>query len=155
MTGGRPAEVNEIVNHILRIRDGSTKAILVIAGYAFAVLIGTTIGLSTYLGWGVAASSGIILLLVLVLCRLFRGENETDAPRTWWRMTARPPAGYVLACWFGVNSIGSVTPAIVSDQAAGWVGALVSLILAGLYLNSAIRLTALGSSASRPGRSGA
>ncbi|WP_374008603.1 hypothetical protein [Leifsonia sp. LS-T14] len=139
----------------MRIRDGSTKAILVIAGYAFALLIGTTVGLSTQPGWGVATSSGIVLALVLVLCRLFRGANETDARRTWWRMTAGPPAAYVLACWFGVNAIASVTSTIARDDPVGWVGAVISLSLAALYLNSAIGLTGPGSPASRPGRSAA
>ena len=129
------------------VRNGSTKAMLVIAGYAFAVLVGMTLGLSTQLGWGLAASSGIVLLLVLVLSRLFRGANENDEPRTWWRMTAHPTASYVLAVWFGVSTVGSVASAMTSNEFAGWLAGLVSLVIGALYLNCAIRLTATNRSA--------
>ncbi|MGO4533775.1 hypothetical protein [Leifsonia sp. 2MCAF36] len=127
----------------MRVRNGATKAILIIAVYAFAVVVGITVGLSTQLVWGVAASSGIVLLLVLVSSRTFRGENEPDAPRSWWRMTAHPPAGYALACWFGAQAIASVTSATLADGSVGLVGGIVSLTIAALYLNSAIRLAAI------------
>ncbi|WP_020075938.1 hypothetical protein [Cryocola sp. 340MFSha3.1] len=129
----------------MRVRDTSTKAISIIAGYALAVLAAITVGLSTQSAWGVVAGSVIVLLLVLVLSRLFRGENESDAPRSWWRMTARPPAGYALGCWFGAQAIASITTALLDDGWIGWTGGVVSLSIAALYLNSAIRLSSIRS----------
>jgi hypothetical protein len=41
------------------------------------------------------------LAFVIVGIRSFRGEGEpVRPPRVWWRMTARPPAGFVLGCLF-------------------------------------------------------
>lgn len=127
----------------MRIRNGATKVTLVIAGYALALLAGITVGVSTRSGWGVVVSSGIILLVVFVLTRLFRGENESDAPRPWWRTTARPTVGYVLAAWFLLQGIGGMSSSALGSASAGWVSAGVSLIIAVAYLNSAIRLTAI------------
>lgn len=129
----------------MRVRNGATKAALIIGGYALAAIVGTTIELSTYPGWGVVASCGIVLVLVLILARLFRGENESDAPRQWWRMTAYPTAGYVLAVWFFVQAIGATTTAMLTTGRAGWVSGIVSLAIAIAYLNSAIRLSAMDS----------
>ena len=126
----------------MRVRNGATKAALAVAGYALAVIVGITVELTTYSGWGVVASCGIVVVLVLILTRLFRGENESDAPRQWWRMTAYPTAGYVLAVGFFVQAIGSTT-AMLTPGYVGWVSGIVSLSLAVAYLNSAIRLTAI------------
>ena len=125
----------------MRVRNGATKAILIVAGYALAVVVGIVVELSTETGWGVAASSGIVLILVLTLARIFRGEDESDTPRSWWRMTARPAAGYVLAGWFLVQAIGLSTSAMFAGGLGGWVSGFVCLAIAIAYLNSAIRLT--------------
>ena len=126
-----------------RIRNGSVKATLIIVGYAFALLVGFTVGLTTHSGWGVATSVGIVVVLVLVLTRLFRGENESDAPRRWWRVTAHPTAGYLLAIWFLLQAIGSMTAPMSVFGSARYVSGIVSLIIGAAYLNSAIRLIAI------------
>jgi hypothetical protein len=126
----------------LRVRNGSTKAMLVIVGYAFSILAGIAVEVATHSGWGVVMSSGIVLVFVLVLSRLFRGENESDEPRPWWRMTAYPTAGYVLAGWFLLQAVAAMTSSALAVGPAGWVSGIVSLILAVAFLASAIRLTA-------------
>src|SRR3954454_14243375 len=110
----------------MRVRNGATKAALIIAGYALAVVVGITVEVSTYPGWGVVAGCAVVLALVLILSRLFRGENESDAPRPWWRMTAYPTAGYVLAVWFFVQAIGSASAGMLTTGFAGWVSGIVS-----------------------------
>ena len=125
------------------IRIGSTKVALVVLGYATAIVVGIAVELGAHSGWGVVASSGIVLLLVLVLARLSRGENESDEPRKWWRMTAYPTAGFVLSGWFVLQTIGIATSSMFSASSAGWARGVVSVILAALYLISAIRLAAL------------
>lgn len=125
------------------IRNGTTKAMLVIAGYAVAILVGFMVELSTRSGWGVVASSTVVLLVVLVLSRLFRGEHESDTPRRWWRMTAYPAAGFVLTGWFLLQAISAMAAAAVLAGPAGWSSGTVSLVLAIAYANSAIRLTAI------------
>src|SRR3954447_7985938 len=122
----------------MRVRNGATKAILIVAGFALAVVVGVAVELSTKPGWGVAASSGIVLILVFTLARIFRDESESDAPRSWWRMTARPAAGYVLAGWFLVQAIGSSASAIFAQGSGGWVSGFVCLAIAIAYLSSAI-----------------
>ncbi|MGO4595038.1 hypothetical protein AB4Z18_14580 [Leifsonia sp. 2TAF2] len=129
----------------MRVRNGATKAALIAAGSALAVIVGITVELTTYSGWGVIASCGIVVVLVLILTRLFRGENESDAPRQWWRMTADPTAGFVLVGWLFVQAIGSASTAMLTGGLTGWVSGIVSLSLAVAYLNSAIRLTAIHS----------
>lgn len=128
----------------MRIRNGATKAALTVVGYALALLVGITVESTTHSGFGVVSSSGLVLLLVLILTRLFRGENESDEPRQWWRMTARPTASYLLAGWFLLQVVGSASSALTTRPSVGWaVSAIVSLILASGYLISALRLGAM------------
>ena len=127
----------------VRVRNGSTKAMLVVLGYAVSLVVALTIGITTSTGWGVLASGVSVLAFALVFARLFRGENESDGPRPWWRMTAYPPAGYVLAGWFLLQTVGAISAA--GTGPAGLVSAVVSLGLAIAYLVSAIRLTAQAS----------
>ncbi|RDV44297.1 hypothetical protein DOE76_13015 [Leifsonia sp. ku-ls] len=119
---------------------------LVVLGYTVSIVAGIIVELATHSGWGVVVSSGIVLAFVVVLSRLFRGGNESDEPRSWWRMTAYPTAGYVLAGWFLLQAVGTMTSSVVAAAPAGWVCGVVSLVLALAYLVSAVRLTATGRS---------
>ena len=131
-----------LIGALMRVRNGASKSAFVVAGYALALVIGLVIESSTGSGWGVVVSSWIVLLLVLVLTRLFRGENESDAPRAWWRMTASPTAGYVLSGLFAFSVIGSIASSAV--VLGSWVSGIVSLVIAIAYLNSSIRLSRTG-----------
>ncbi|WP_025156339.1 hypothetical protein [Leifsonia aquatica] len=126
----------------MRVRTPVAKAGLIVAGYAGVVLAVIPVAVSTTAAWGVATGSGIVLLLVLALTRVFRGENESDAPRAWWRMTARPAAGYVLGLGFALQAVGATASAAPESAPAAWIGCLVSLVIAAAYLNSAVRLGA-------------
>jgi hypothetical protein len=123
------------------IRDGSAKTISVIGGYAVVLLSGFLIGIVCGPTWGVVATSGLVLALVWTLTRWFRGENESDEPRSWWRMTARPIAGYVLAGWFLLQAIGTAVAHAPAVAPAAAFGVVVAVIAAVAYTNSSVRLS--------------
>lgn len=126
----------------MRVRNGATKAALTIATCAAAFLTGTVIEVASGSGWGVAAGVLIMVAGVAWLTRSFRGGDESDAPREWWRMTASPAAGYVLSAWFLLQAIGTaLTPASGAVTAAVF-SAAASGGIAVAYLNSSVRLTA-------------
>jgi hypothetical protein len=130
------------------IRDGSAKTISVIGGYAVVLLSGFLIGIVCGPTWGVVATSGLVLALVWTLTRWFRGENESDEPRSWWRMTARPIAGYVLAGWFLLQAVGTAVSQAPAVTPAAAFGAVVAMLAAGAYMHSSVRLSREGYSLS-------
>lgn len=104
---------------------------------AFAVA-----GVGILIGEGAApVAAGVLLLLwVTIAVRIFRGENEPVVPpRAWWRMTARPRAGFVVAAVFGAQAVTLLLAALRGER-DGLVVAVVYVVLATLFLNSALRL---------------
>ncbi|WP_448809134.1 hypothetical protein [Agromyces bauzanensis] len=98
------------------------------------------------------AGAVIDLALLLLGARIFRGRGEpVDPPRAWWRMTARPKLSRWLGGIFLVLAISIPISALLgtpADRAAvdipiTIIGTLEFAVLAGLYLNSAIRLRRL------------
>lgn len=86
--------------------------------------------------WAVLGSA-----LIVVIARSFRGWDEPVVPpRAWWRLTARPRAGWWLALMYLLAALAPIN--------RGWhpellVGGLTSLLLGVAFLNSSIRLTIL------------
>ncbi|MCI0157165.1 hypothetical protein KNO15_10710 [Leifsonia shinshuensis] len=126
----------------MRIRDGSVKAASAIAGYALVAIAGFLIAMGLGPGWGAAAGSALIVALVIALTRVFRGEDESDEPRRWWRMTARPAAGFVLSGGFAAQAVGVAASSSVDQTPLVWLSVAVSILIAVAYLNSSVRLTA-------------
>ena len=86
---------------------------------------------------------------IVTMARSFRGAGEPVAPpRPWWRLTARPRAGWWLAALYllpGPARVeGTLSEMVVHGTAdpARMVSALMSLALGAAFLNSSIRLTA-------------
>jgi hypothetical protein len=123
----------------------------VISGYAIAFLAGFLSGIVYAPAWGAVASTGVIVALVWVSARWFRGDDEPDDPRRWWRMTARPAAGYALSGWFVLQAIGTTTSAVLDAAPATWLSGVVAIGIAGAYLNSSVRLVASRRPALSPG----
>jgi len=76
---------------------------------------------------------------VVVGVRTFRGEGEPiDPPRAWWRMTARPPAGFALGALFlvqaAVSTITAEPSALRSAAVAVWA------VLGLAYLGASVAL---------------
>lgn len=95
----------------------------------------------------VAQSVSLVILALGV--RAFRGRDEAVAPpRAWWRATARPTAGYLIA-GFHLLGIFSVAVDTLAQQSqillTGWIAlaviALYSLVVATFYLQSSVRLS--------------
>lgn len=126
----------------MRIRDGSVKAASALAGYALAALAGFLIATGFGPAWGAAAGNALIIALVIASTRVFRGENESDDPRSWWRMTARPAAGFVLSGGFLAQAVGVAASYRLDQTPLVWLSAAVSILIAVAYLNSSVRLTA-------------
>ena len=93
-------------------------------------------------------------VLLVVAVRTFRGRDEpVDPPRRWWRMTAKPTAGYVLGVLavltlINLRDLGypaSLTR--VGGPVIVWTSAVLSLLAGIAYLNSSIRLTRMTAAA--------
>jgi hypothetical protein len=106
----------------------------------------------------------IMILTFYGSTRVFRGSDETDAPRPAWRMSARPRASFWMFLWMSVMALGLIgdfVPAqLRTDGRRSGLGtggelvlmvldALVTLALAVLYFRSWRRLRAMYPSAER------
>lgn len=79
------------------------------------------------------------LAFVIVGVRSFRGKGEpVRPPRAWWRMTARPPAGFVLGCLFLLQAAWYAYPEVQGPRAAA--GAAVSALIGSAYLAASVAL---------------
>lgn len=82
------------------------------------------------------------IVALVALVRSFRGVGEPVAPpRAWWRLTARPLAGWWLAGFYLFGVVGFLRPE--KHTAADWMFAIEGVLWAGAFLNSSIRLTIL------------
>ncbi|WP_440710858.1 hypothetical protein [Herbiconiux sp. YIM B11900] len=138
---------------MLRIRKTGWKIVYIVVGWVVVTAVGWPIyglGLPTPLLSVIA--SVLFLAYVLLGVRVFRGRDEPIVPaRAWWRMTAKPTAGFVLGAYFALSLVYEVVLAIV-DPAGRFPGRpdadvftfILNLIgtapLVYLYLNSSIRL---------------
>ncbi|WP_374008903.1 hypothetical protein [Leifsonia sp. LS-T14] len=79
--------------------------------------------------------------LLVALARSFRGADEPVAPpRPWWRLTARPLAGWWLG---GLHLLAVVDVAFESPHSvAEWMSVPAFVFLGLAFVNSSIRLTA-------------
>jgi hypothetical protein len=80
---------------------------------AAAALVDLVIWIPTGPGGGGILRSSLAFILILLGARVFRGPDEDDSPRAWWRMTSRVRAGVVL---------GSVCALVAFISGAGWIG---------------------------------
>ena len=83
----------------------------------------------------------IVMDVALVtMARSFRGFGEpVEPPRPWWRLTARPLAGWWLG---GLWILGAFNVFLSKSSELSIPAAIGSLILGVAFLNSSIRLTA-------------
>ena len=81
------------------------------------------------------------LAIVVVGVRVFRGPDEpVEPPRAWWRMTAGPVVGFLLAAYFLVDAIvarGLTTSAVDAG------GLVTSVLIAAAYAGSSVTLLVL------------
>lgn len=136
---------------MLRIRKTGWKTLYIVVGWVAVVVLSEAVrplGISALVAAGLR--SVLFLAFVVVAARVFRGHGEAlSAPRAWWRMTARPAAGFVLGSYFSVTVLADLVLAFASSGApssgrfaptALVVDAIATAPLVFLYLNSSIRL---------------
>ncbi|MBF4582514.1 hypothetical protein ITJ54_07520 [Curtobacterium sp. VKM Ac-2865] len=88
------------------------------------------------------------VLMVGIGVRVFRGDDEPVAPpRAWWRMTARPFAGFLLAAYFVADGL-LARPTVSS--AYDVAGTVVMLLVAAAYVGSSVTLLVLRSQGRPP-----
>jgi len=81
------------------------------------------------------------VLMVGIGVRVFRGDDEPVAPpRAWWRMTARPFAGFLLAAYFVADGL-LARPSVSSGFDVA--GTVVMLLVAAAYAGSSVTLLVL------------
>jgi hypothetical protein len=133
---------------IPRIRPWYVKLAYVLASCALVYLIAA---IPVGPGGGGILRSALAFVLILFGTRLFRGPDEDNSPRAWWRMTERVPAGIVLGTLFAIVAIVSATGYVgltvstlvgkdVVDLPALLLNAVLAAILAYLYYGSSRRI---------------
>lgn len=124
----------------MRITSPTTKV-----GYFLIVVFGITLtaiplaAISYELGFAWAAIA--LVAAVVVAARTFRGTGESDAPRSWWKMTSTRGSAVLLSVLFFIQGVTASFGAFASPSPPLTVtGGVVAVMLAVLYLNSAIRV---------------
>ncbi|HEX4443587.1 MAG TPA: hypothetical protein VHZ81_08450 [Galbitalea sp.] len=131
-----------------RLRQWYAKMLYVIVVIALWYFVG---GLPSTQFLDGLLRSVIIFVAFIVASRVFRGTDETSEPRSWWRATAKPYAGFVVGSAlalaviiFCVNAYGVETmPKLVlysGQDVFDAVSALFCAVLAVFYFTSSIRL---------------
>jgi hypothetical protein len=104
-------------------------------------------------GAGTAVAALLVLALIGVGARLFRGAGEpVEPPRAWWRFTAAPTAGFAIAGVFAIQALATVVSAWFAGIAGsrdapepsgtGAAAGVVAAVIAVAYLHSSLRLRA-------------
>jgi hypothetical protein len=126
----------------LRITSAGGKVGFFVAGYVGlfcpglfpALLFNFTVGAVIY----------VVLFLVWATLgtRCFRGDGEpVEPPRPWWKLTAKPTAGWILATLLFLQAVWVLTSSLAGPGAAGSVlVAAVYFIVAALFVHSSVRL---------------
>jgi hypothetical protein len=108
---------NETVpRRIPRIRPWYAKLAYVVVACVLVYLIAA---IPAGPGGAGVLRSALAFVLIVLGARVFRGTNEDDSARAWWRMTARVPAGIALGSLFALVALLS---------AAGYVGLTVAAL---------------------------
>ena len=122
----------------VRIVSPISQVTTVILGSIAALFAGLL--LSAGLGEiaGGAWTTVIVSVLVYLATRVFRGAGEPVTPaRPWWKMTAQPAAGRLLAAIFAAEGVYAV---LAAKAPLSFVQCAASVVLAGAYLHSSLRL---------------
>jgi hypothetical protein len=125
-----------------RITSNAGKASYVVVAYVIALTVLLAVGLTAGMLAATIAWSVLLLIAVAVAVRSFRGEGESkDAPRAWWRMTARPTAGFVFTAVFLLQAIYLAVQANTEvSPGSFYFLAVLNLVIAAFFIYSSIRL---------------
>jgi hypothetical protein len=131
-----------VKNGPFRITTAQAKVGYVVAATVIGILLSLLLfafGLPDVVVPMIAAIG--FVLMVGIGVRVFRGEDEpVEPPRAWWRMTARPFAGFLLAAYFVVDGV-IARPSVSSGFDV--VGTVLMLLVAAAYVGSSVTLLVL------------
>lgn len=128
----------------LRVMNPWHKLAFLIAQFLLLRALSFVVGLVLPLAAAALLMEVVLVAVIVSLARSFRGMGEPVAPRrAWWRLTARPLAGWWLGALYLISAL---LPALsVHRPLPAWQLAQQAIVaLLGLaFLNSSIRLTLL------------
>jgi hypothetical protein len=133
----------------MRIRKPGLKVLYIAIYLAIQVVFSGANGLVTLVPRDIGLIVGPLLLLVAVAIgvRTFRGAGEdVAAPRSWWRMSTRPAAGFVLASVFvvGLALDGFAAAQALTPTLPLTLEIVSGVALTALYVQSSVRLVRMG-----------
>ena len=124
----------------LRLTQKRWKAVYIVGGY-LAIAVITAL---------LPQGSGLAIITVILDAvwiyggtRIFRGAGElVQPPRPWWRMTARPRAGFALGIlvFAPAAAVYVAYAAVEPFGSAWWLLMLENVVWAVLYISSSVRL---------------
>lgn len=122
-----------------RVRTPGAKVAVVLVGVVLVVMVGVALAMVDF-ARGYLVATGLIVVLVVLTARSFRGADESDEPREWWRMTASPTSATVVGVLFLLQAVTTAVGLVRGDGApVVWVGAGVGIVVAAGYFHSAVR----------------
>jgi hypothetical protein len=127
----------------MRIVEAGPKVVYILVGGLVTIVF--VAGLTLVLPNALEAIVGAIAeaTFYLVGVRSFRGSNELLNPsRPWWRMTARPTAGFLIGSLLGLSVVFDIFNATKHSpyELGNVLSAAVEGTLSLLYFNSSVRL---------------
>lgn len=123
----------------IRIRSAGTKVAVCVVGSVVVFLGGLLLGGATGADdWPLALIGCSAWIALVVFCaRTFRGPNETDAPRAWWRMTGTPVWAYAFGALFLTSAFGVVK----TTNEAAVLPTVTDVVIAIAFVGSAVAQT--------------
>lgn len=131
----------------VRIVAAQAKITFFAVGIAVTLNLGLSVGIAADGAIGIIVSSILLVGLLVIAGRTFRGASEPIVPpRAWWRLTAGPVAGFVIAGLFALSAIGSAISWAGPDSSAvpTVCAVMFDTAAAAAYVNSSVRLLLYG-----------
>lgn len=124
----------------LRVMNPWHKLAALVGLWAVGLLVASLLGLVVPSDIASSITEPFLFVGQLLLARSFRGYGEPVEPaRAWWRLTARPRAGWWLAVFYAWGAFGAFSPRIHAP--IDWMLDVEFVFWAAAFLNSSIRLT--------------
>lgn len=131
----------------LRLVQKRWKALYIVGGFIATVPLFVLLAAIPSMIVGATLATILQSAWILYGVRIFRGPEEVlITPRPWWRMTARPRAGFLLGAVFLYGAVGQLFPLglkgppIATDPVYAVSGIIEFGALAVLYFASSVRL---------------
>lgn len=126
----------------IRVQSTTAKAGVIVSGAVITAITGFAVAFASASPLAPAATLIPIIALVVFCTRLFRGAHEAVEPaRPWWKATATPLWGYILALVFLGHGITTFLQWTAGTQQQWSVLTSAVYVIVGLYFaSSSLRL---------------